>query len=147
MWRVLLGRGPLVPVTLGALAGRRICHVIAESATTSGTMRSFGSDDRSRAIRCLTDAVERTSRASGTRITLELGRQCPPLICDPAVTRVVRGALAGAEHLTLVDAGPISGSDDMACYLQRVPGCYLGVGGRIASRQTCASPPPGVRYR
>ncbi|HEX6128561.1 MAG TPA: hypothetical protein VF071_06030, partial [Candidatus Limnocylindria bacterium] len=57
------------------------------------------------------------------------GADCPALVCDPRPTGVIRAALETAfSGEGVVDAGASTASDDVARFLQAVPGCYIRVG-------------------
>ena len=56
---------------------------------------------------------------------------CPPCTNNPEVTKIVRQAAidaVGAQNVDESEAILISGSDDMAYFLDTVPGCYFIVG-------------------
>lgn len=127
--RLSSGGSGNVVVAFGSMSSGTTRNVISESASLSGTLRSFTPVERSAAMDDLREASGRIARETGTRIRLDFGRHCPALVGDANVTRVVRESLTdGSGRITIEGTAPIPGSDDMACFLERVPGCYLRVG-------------------
>jgi amidohydrolase len=103
--------------------------VIAEKVELRGTVRA--PDEALR--RSLLARVEELARgvASGLRaeVAFELVAGCPPVVSDAAVAEAVRRAAVeavGEENVEL--ARPLTVGDDMAYFLERVPGCYFLVG-------------------
>ncbi|HXX78911.1 MAG TPA: M20/M25/M40 family metallo-hydrolase, partial [Ktedonobacteraceae bacterium] len=58
---------------------------------------------------------------------------CPPCVNDVKMTEVVRAAAivaVGEQEVDASDDVMTAGSDDMACFLEAVPGCYFIVGAK-----------------
>jgi amidohydrolase len=65
---------------------------------------------------------------------------CPPVVNDPDSAETVRRAAVEAVGEANVEfARPLTVGDDMACFLERVPGCYFLVG---AGDPAVAARPP-----
>jgi amidohydrolase len=60
---------------------------------------------------------------------------CPMLVNDAAMTALVEREASAffGEHGTRRRA-PSTGADDMACFLEKVPGCYFFLGARPQDR-------------
>jgi amidohydrolase len=124
-------RSPLEPATLtfGEVhAGTRF-NVIPEEATVIGTYRCFTQDmvDRIR------EGIERYATGVATAhrgsVQCEIERVTPPLTNDRGFAKVVQSAavsVVGADNL--VSFEKIMGSEDLAYYLEKVPGAIAFVG-------------------
>lgn len=104
-------------------------NIIPASARLTGTLRAFSVPDRARLRAEVEHLVSDIARKAGGTVEVTFGTACPPVVCDPTVTAVVREAIGdalGADHV--VDAVPGTGADDMSQFLAGVPGCYFRVG-------------------
>jgi amidohydrolase len=127
-------------VTIGMIRGGRAHNVIAESVQLDGTVRAPDQDLRERLMR----RVEEVSRAvaGGLRAQVDFAMVagCPPVVNDPDSAETVRRAAVEAVGEANVEfARPLTVGDDMACFLERVPGCYFLVGAGDPART--ARPP------
>jgi len=62
-------------------------------------------------------------------VDFEMVAGCPPVVNDPDSAETVRRAAVEAVGEGNVEfARPLTVGDDMACFLERVPGCYFLVG-------------------
>jgi amidohydrolase len=116
-------------VTVGHIEGGQAFNVIAEEVILRGTIRAATVPQRDR----LLSRVEEVSRgiAAALRCEVDFGRAfgCPPVVSDPAVAAMVREAAISAVGEDNVDvARPITVGDDVAYFLDAVPGCYFLVG-------------------
>ncbi len=116
-------------VTIGLIRGGRAFNVIAEEVELRGTVRA--PDEALR--RHLLTRVEEVAVAVAGGLRAEASYDhiagCPPVINDAGVAESVRQAAVaalGAERVEV--AHPLSVGDDMAYFLERVPGCYFLVG-------------------
>ncbi|MFW6194994.1 MAG: M20 metallopeptidase family protein [Chloroflexota bacterium] len=119
-------------VTIGAIKGGSAGNVIADEVVMHGTVRAYLPEVRE----AIFAAIERTATgiASAMRgeAELETLHGTPPVVNDPVVAGWVTDVARQAEGATEVgEHDPVSVGDDMAEFLQRVPGCYflLGAGG------------------
>jgi amidohydrolase len=116
-------------VTIGRIEGGTAFNVIAEEVTLRGTVRAFDQSERERIlqrVREISTDVARTHRCEA-----EFVRKggCPPVVSDAAVAEVVRTAAVVALGDDAVQMAPrLTVGDDVACFLERVPGCYFLVG-------------------
>jgi amidohydrolase len=106
-----------------------------DSAHLKGTIRAFDGALRAR----LAGRVEEVARgiATAMRATaeVELFNGPPPVVnAAPMAELVRRVAREKAGEARVVDAQPTAGADDVAEYLERVPGCYFWVGTRNEAR-------------
>ncbi|GAC1450039.1 MAG: amidohydrolase [Ktedonobacterales bacterium] len=117
-------------VSFGSIHGGTAGNIVADEVEIDGTVRTYDAADREHLLRRLDELAR--SVASGLRATAELqvGTGVGAVINDPGITEVVRRAAVaavGAEHIPSGD-GRQSVSDDMAVFLEQVPGCYFLVG-------------------
>lgn len=127
-------------ITIGEIKAGTAFNIIPEIATMRGTIRSFSSEHRTYLMRRIAEVAGGIASALGGSCDIEwqIGG-CPPCYNDPAITAVVRQAAVDAvgEEMVDEDEGVMStGSDDMAEFLQAVPGCYFVVGMRNEARGT-----------
>ncbi len=118
-----------VVVTLGTIQGGFRHNVIAPEVSMTGTVRTF--DEKLRKtfperIERLVGHVCQAFRAEA-EVRYEFGY--PVTVNDPALTsfaRDVAGEVVGAARIRTMEA--MMGSEDMAYFLQAVPGCFLFLG-------------------
>ena len=124
-----------VVLTIGTMEGGERLNIIAEQVRMTGTIRTF--DDRvlERTLRRVEDVLAGVTAAMGAEYELSHYTSCPVLVNDAAMTALVeREARAFFGEKGLLRRAPITGADDMACFLERVPGCYFFLGARPQQR-------------
>ncbi len=137
MLQTLISRetSPLQPavVTVGAIHAGDAHNVIPGEAEIRGTVRTYDAALRAtlgHRVREVAEGVARTMRAEA-EVLYTMGY--PPLVNDAAMTRLAREAgieIVGSDNV--VEAEQALGGEDMAYFMQRVPGCFfrLGTGNR-----------------
>ncbi len=126
---------PLSPavITVGKIQAGTAFNIIPESAEMHGTIRAFSAEHRSKLMRRLGEIAQGIATAMGGSCEVEVIGGCPPCVNDPKMTEIVRDAATAAVEEKEVDASEevmTTGSDDMACFLEAVPGCYFIVGAK-----------------
>ena len=124
-----------VVLTVGKLEAGYRGNVIAESATLSGTIRTYTDAMRDLTIRRVEEIAAGVCAAFGASFTLAHDTTCPPLVNDDHVTSIVRAeaeAFFGAGHVV---AAPSMGAEDMSVFLEARPGCYFWLGARNEARE------------
>jgi len=104
-------------------------NIIPDTVEMSGTLRCFDADLRQKLLASLSRAAEGV--AASLRCTARVNKEflTPAVINDPAMTRVARAVSAeivGGENVLTPE--PLTGSDDVAYFWQKIPGCYAFVG-------------------
>lgn len=104
-------------------------NIIPDGVEMGGTFRCFDPELRETLLASLTRTAE--GIASSLRCTARVANQflTPAVLNDPAMTQIARevaAEIAGAEKV--IQPEPLTGSDDVAYFWQRVPGCYAFVG-------------------
>ena len=116
----------------GVLRAGTANNVVPRHALARGTLRTVTPDQRLRALARLTSLLEEIEVAFHVSCRLELGESTPAVTNHAGVTERVRASaqsVVGSNSvLTMPPAAP---SDDMAEFLNRVPGCYIFVGGAL----------------
>ncbi len=118
-------------VTIGIIQAGTAFNIIPESAEMLGTMRAFSAEHRSTLVRRISEIANGIATAMGGSCEVDVIDGCPPCVNDSSVTEIVRNAAVAAVGESEVDGSEevmTTGSDDMACFLEAVPGCYFIVG-------------------
>jgi amidohydrolase len=117
----------------GVLHAGTAKNVVPRTALLRGTLRTFDADQKRQAWQRLEAFVEETSRAFGVECELREDDNTPVVNNDPHITELVEASakrfVGDANYLRIP---PTSPSDDMSEFLNRVPGCYLFVGGALS---------------
>ena len=117
----------------GVLQAGTAKNVVPRTAILRGTLRTFDADQKRQAWRRLEALVDETSRAFGVTCELQEDGSTPVVNNDPRITELVEASakrfVGEANYMRIPPASP---SDDMSEFLERVPGCYLFVGGALA---------------
>src|SRR5699024_10833371 len=109
--------------------------VIADSATLSGTMRTFNPKLRTLLKQRINDMVNQISSAHGANAEVEFSDGYPALFNDFEHTELIRSLFVkGLESNTIIETGPRMGVEDFAYYLQEIPGSFYYV--RAGASQT-----------
>jgi amidohydrolase len=123
---------PLNPVviTFGSIHGGTAPNVVADEVTLQGTVRAYSQDDRDYLLRRIGELTQGVAASMRADVTYEVESGCQPCVNDPAITELVRRAAEATVEAAHIPAGdqrqPVS--DDMAVFLDEVPGCYFLVG-------------------
>lgn len=111
-------------------------NVIPERCVIRGTTRWFSA--------AVGDLIEQRIRQLATTVasafdctaTVRYERRFPATVNHRAEAQFVRSIAAAAPlNLQVLDSAPSMGSEDFACMLEAVPGCYLWLGSQSGGRQ------------
>jgi len=108
-------------------------NVVPRHAVLRGTLRTFTPDQQVFALARLESILGEIELEFEVTCTLELNEGTPAVHNNAAVVESVMGSAAkvvGAPSVIRVP--PVSPSDDVSEFLDRVPGCYMFVGGALA---------------
>jgi amidohydrolase len=117
-------------LTVGKISGGFRGNVIAESATMTGTIRSYTDAVRESMLRRTEEILAGVCAAFGATYQFTHQTSCPPLVNDPAMAAYVRQQgeeFFGADRIL---AAPSMGAEDMGVFLEQRPGCYFWLGAR-----------------
>lgn len=121
-------------LTIGKLQAGFRGNVIAESATMTGTIRTYTGPVLELTIRRTEEILAGICAAFGATFTFEHTTSCPPLVNDPEVTAVVLELARGYFGQDRVIGVPTMGAEDMSVFLEARPGCYFWLGARNEAR-------------
>jgi len=116
-------------ITIGRVSAGTAFNVIADSAELLGTTRALEASERERLLRRVAEVAAAVAAGNGAQARFEHTAGCPPVVSDASTAELVQrvaAATVGDDHVDL--AVPITVGDDIACFLERVPGCYYLVG-------------------
>ena len=108
-------------------------NVVPRTALLSGSLRTFTGDQLAEATARLGNLLDDVERAFAVRCALSVTGGTPAVVNDPAVFETVMASarrVLGDEHVLTMP--PTPASDDISELLNRVPGCYIFVGGALA---------------
>ncbi len=117
-------------LTVGKIEAGFRGNVIAESATMTGTIRSYTDAVRELLVRRAEEILAGVCAAFGAEFEFKHSTSCPPVVNDAGVTEFVIGEAERYFGASNIHGLPSMGADDMACYLQERPGCYFWLGAR-----------------
>ncbi|MBM4289393.1 MAG: amidohydrolase [Deltaproteobacteria bacterium] len=135
-------RQPAV-LTFGTIAGGSRFNILADQVALEGTLRYHDLKVREGVLGRVHRLLEGLCAGAGARYRLESQSLYPILVNDPDLTRValdILRPLFGPQGL--VQLRPVLGSEDFACYAQKIPGFYFFLGTRSpdGEDQTLHSP-------
>jgi amidohydrolase len=131
-------------VTVGMVSAGTAPNVIPASATLHGTLRATDVDTR----RLLHEEVEcvatRVAAAYRVEARMTFGMGVPPLVNDVGATEWAHAAaVAVLGAASVVPLGITNmAAEDFACYLERMPGCFLRIGARREGEPVIAAHSP-----
>ena len=115
-------------VTVGQIQGGQAFNVIPEEVRLTGTVRAFSGETRGRLLRRIGETAAGIAAAFGAAAEMQVGAGCPPVVSAPEMAALVRQAVAASPGVGLAVPDPITVGDDVALFLERVPGCYFLLG-------------------
>jgi amidohydrolase len=116
-------------ITIGRVTAGTAFNVIADSAELLGTTRAIDAAERERLLKRIAEVATAVAAGYGAEAHFKHMNGCPPVVSDVATADLVHHAAAetvGEDHVDI--AVPITVGDDVACFLERAPGCYFLVG-------------------
>ncbi|RJO64813.1 MAG: amidohydrolase [Myxococcales bacterium] len=122
---------PLQPavVTVGQIAGGSAHNIIADRVELRGTARTFDRVLRRRLPELIRQRAEAAAAICGATVELQWIEQYPPTINDARMAELVRKAAETVLGKDRVGPGePTMGAEDMAYYLEKIPGCFFFLG-------------------
>lgn len=128
-------------ITIGEIKAGTAFNIIPETAVMYGTMRAFAKEHRAKLLRRIQEVATGIASAMGGSCEVEIIDGCPPCVNDAGMTELVRNAAittVGEKDVDTSEEVMTAGSDDMACFLEAVPGCYFIVGAN--------NPEKGAKY-
>ena len=128
-----------VVVSVTEVHAGRAFNVIPARADLRGTVRTFGGKFWEAAPRLVEETAQGIAVAFGAQANVNYRRLSAPLVNDEKLSALVREAARDVVGAGNVRTGVRTmGGEDMAYFLERVPGCFAFVGS--APRNGTASP-------
>jgi amidohydrolase len=121
--------GTACACSAGMLRAGTAPNVVPSSAWLRGTLRTFTEAQSEGAIAELRARCQTIGAAYECELTLTLSDHAPAVVNEPRTADVVRAAGAavlGADHV--LEIPPVTPSEDVSEFLNRVPGCFFFVG-------------------
>lgn len=109
-------------------SGTRV-NIIPDRAVLSGTMRALSNEARKAAGDLVKKTAADMEKETGLKFSLKLEHSYPMLVNDDAMLDFMlhtAGDLLGPENL--IPQGPSFGAEDMAYFLQKIPGAHAWIG-------------------
>jgi hippurate hydrolase len=135
-------------VTVGAFHAGDAPNVIPGEAELRLTVRAFDPAVRDLLERRITEIATTQAAVYGATATVDYQRRYPVLHNHARetafCTQVVRDWLG--EDGLLPGAEPVTGSEDFAFFLEKVPGCYIFIGNGEGSEGGCMVHNPGYDF-
>jgi amidohydrolase len=104
-------------------------NVVPDQAELAGTYRTYRNQVTDLLEKRMREVVNGVAAAMGCQATLTMNRLTPPLNNDSQVTQQARRAFAAYQgDLRFIDTLRLMVSEDMACFLEQVPGLFFFVG-------------------
>lgn len=132
-------------VSIGAIHAGTAPNIIPGRVSLSGTIRTVDADSRTLIhdeIRHIAGSIAHAHRVEA-RVSIELG---PPALLNAAQpvawARQAVASILGEEALVPLPSLNLAG-EDFACYLDRMPGCFVRIGARNPSDPAVAAHTPG----
>ena len=135
-------------VTVGALLAGEAANVIPQTAELRLTVRAFRPDVRDLLEKRITEIAQAQAAVYGATAEVDYQRRYPVLNNDPVQTafcRQVIGDWLGPEGLLPIDE-PVTGSEDFAFFLEKIPGCYVFIGNGEGEQGGCMVHNPGYDF-
>jgi amidohydrolase len=117
----------------GVISAGTANNVVPRHALLRGTLRTFTPDQQVFALARLESVLNEIDHDFEVSCTLELNEGTPAVINNKSVVEsVMSSAVAVVGAASVLTVPPVSPSDDVSEFLQRIPGCYIFVGGALA---------------
>jgi len=116
-------------ITIGSFHAGTAPNIIPDEVVLEGTFRAYSSEDRAHLTARIPELAQQVAAGLRSSASFEHLHGCPPCVSDAEMAALVQRVAAeavGAENV--VEGHKTTGSDDMAYFLNAVPGCYFSLG-------------------
>ncbi|EAG6891857.1 amidohydrolase [Listeria monocytogenes] len=120
-------------ITIGSFDGKGSFNIIKDAVELEGDVRYMNTENRDKMDAEIHRIVAGMEAMFGVTVELTYTNDYPPLYNDPAVTEQVVASLQKGvgEYLTgISEYDMLSGSEDFAYYLQKIPGVFFYIGAK-----------------
>jgi amidohydrolase len=118
-------------ITIGTIQAGSAFNIIPQTVEMQGTVRAFSQEDREQWLRRIRELANGVALAMGGSCDVQTFYGPPACVNDASMTHLVCEAAVvsvGAGNVESSEEVMTTSSDDMADFLQAVPGCYFIVG-------------------
>ncbi|MBC1366619.1 amidohydrolase [Listeria innocua] len=125
-------------ITIGSFDGKGSFNVIKDAVELEGDVRYMNTENRDKLDAEIHRIVAGIEAMFGVSVEFTYTNDYPPLYNDPAVTEQVVASLQKGlgEYLTDISTyDMLSGSEDFAYYLQKIPGVFFYIGAKPKNTQ------------
>lgn len=134
-------------ITIGRFSAGNVNNVIPEEAVLEGTMRTFDPEIRTRLMGRIEEIARQIAAAYRCHCELSVTSDCPATVNDKALMEQVLADIREiVPGIQLLDIYHAMGSEDFAFFTDRIPCCYLALGGKPEDYPPYAEHNPKVRY-
>ncbi len=112
-------------VSVTRISGGTADNIIPEAVEIGGTVRTYRQELREATRTGIERVLAGITAAHGATYSFEYTMGYDPVVNDPDVAAIVRGA---ADPDRLVDFEPLMAGEDFSAYLRAAPGCFFFVG-------------------
>lgn len=135
-------------VTVGAFHAGDAPNVIPASAELRLSVRAFRPDIQDLLERRISEIAHAQAAVYGASAEVDYQRRYPVLRNDPAHTEFCRQVIRDwlGEDSILDVTQPMTGSEDFAFFLEKVPGCYVFIGNGEGEDGGCMVHNPGYDF-
>lgn len=138
-----------VALTFGSFNAGIAANVIPDTATLSGTLRTFNEELRAHVKQRMEDIITGLAKAFRTEVTIEYTSGCPVMENDSDLAASISGylrELMGPQTVMTLKNMKASGSEDFACISQKVPALMLGIPANAPDGAPYPQHHPKVRF-
>ena len=136
-------------VTVGAFLAGDAPNVIPGEAELRLTIRAFKPEVRDLLQQRITAIAQTQAAVYGATAEVDYQRRYPMLYNHPEQTAFCQQVLRDwlGDEGVLQGEEPVTGSEDFAFFLEKVPGCYVLIGNGVCTRLSPRRPRPAGRRR
>ncbi len=134
---------PLNPtvITIGSIHGGTAYNVIADETTLRGTIRSIDDKNRRNVFKKIKQTAKSIASLHDAEIHVDINEGYPPIM-NPRkgfdIARETAEKIVGSANV-LTLPHPSMGGEDFAYYLEKIPGCFVRLGGAKKGLEHVAS--------
>lgn len=121
-------------------------NIIPEKAVMRGGIRTSDARTREMLVRRLKEIAREIAAANRTAAEVTMTTECPPLVCDPELTKKMAGFLSQLPGAKAASGIRSSGSDDFAEIASRIPSAYFYLAAGFEDRAPGISHNPEVIF-
>jgi amidohydrolase len=132
-------------LSVGKISGGTVMNALAEEVKLEGTQRAFLPEVRDLCTRRVREIAAGIDTAMGSRTEVEYFARYPALVNHPGMTDLARGVVESVLGEERIREMVSLGGEDMAFFLQEVPGCLFFLGAGNAAKG-CTAPHHNARF-